>query len=121
MSYQKSFVDIGNKHWSEFKKNLSLSESVLDTKKLFSKAVAQLFSEIEPGLKVTFGEFESDFSLTDTDYSISSKISENELFKALDISSDLSSIIKRYSQAALDRVAHQEKLPKEQNVKKIQH
>ncbi len=119
MSYQKSFVDVGNKHWNDFKPKLSLTESINDTKKLFSLTISQIFSEIESDLKVSYSEFESDFILTEKGYSVSKKISENDLYKGLIIISDISSIIDRFSKACVDRITRQAKASKEQNTKKI--
>ena len=121
MSYQKSFVDIGNTHWNEFKNKLNLTETCSDTKKLFSVTMAKIFAEVEPELKVTHGEFENDFSLTENGYAVSKKISENDLYKALVMVSDIPSIIERYSRACVDRVTRQSKASKEENTKKIIH
>ena len=121
MSYQKSFVDVGNKYWNEFKTKLSLTESVNDTKKLFSITISQIFSEVESELKVSYSEFESDFILTEKGYSVSKKISENDLYKGLIIISDISPIINRFAKACIDRITHQAKASKQENTKKIIH
>lgn len=121
MSYQKSFVEIGNKHWSEFKKNLTESKTVNDTKKLFSQTIVQIINEIDPDVNAKYGEFDGDFSLTPTGFSVSSKIAENEIYKGLVLISDTPAIINRYAEAACHRVTHQSNASKEQNTKKIQH
>lgn len=122
MSYQKSFTEIENKFWGEFKTKLNESPKVEDTKKLFSKTVADLLAEIDSEIGAKYGEFESDLMLVDGGYSISEKVSENEVFKGLVIISDLPKILERFAEAANHRVTHQlNKAEKAQDGKKIIH
>lgn len=122
MSYQKSFTEIENKFWSEFKPKLNEAEKVEDTKKLFSKTIANLLAEIDPEINAKYGEFESDFMILEDGYSVSEKVSENEVFKGLLIISDLPKIIERFAEAASHRMVHQlNKHEKAQDGKKIIH
>lgn len=121
MSYQKSFSEINNKHWADFKKHLNETENVNDTKKLFSKSVANLLAEVDPAIGATYGEFESDFMIEEDGYSISDNVSENEVFKGLHLISDLPAIIERYAEATLHRITHQNSLGKGTNGKKLVH
>lgn len=121
MSYQKSFSEIDNKHWADFKKHLNESANASDSKKLFSKTIADLLADIDPAIGATYGEFESDFMIEEDGYSISENISENEVFKGLLIISDLPAIIERYAEATLHRISHQNSLGKDTNGKKLVH
>lgn len=122
MSYQKSFTEIENKFAGEFKAKLNSTEKVEDTKKLFSKTVADFLAEVDSEIGAKYGEFESDFMLLEDGYSVSEKVSENEVFKGLVIVSDLPKIIERFAEAAAHRLAHQvTKHEKAQDGKKIVH
>lgn len=107
MSYQKSFSEIDNKHWHDYKKRLNETENVLDTKKVFSMCVANLLADIDPAIGAKYGEFESDLMVEGNRYVISQKISENPVFKTLLETSDLPAILQRYADAAEHRIVHQ--------------
>lgn len=122
MAYKKSFSEVENKYWGDYKARMSKAQGVEDVKKIFSMVVADMVKEIEPKLNPTYGEFDGDFEIDvkgEKHYKVAPKIAENPLYIELVEISDLSAILDKYSEMAVNKTIHLSRKEPEENGKKI--
>lgn len=124
MGYKKSFSEVELKYWSEYKVKIGKSESIEETKKIFSMIIADFTKEIEPDLNPVYGEFDGDFQLdvkNEKGYKVSHKIDNSPYYRNLVEFSDFSSIVEKYAEMGINKITHQNKNQEKTNGKKIIH
>lgn len=124
MGYKKSFSEAELKYWSEYKVKIGKSESMKETKKIFSMVIADFIKEIEPELNPVYNEFDGDFQLDVKEtkgYKVSKKIDDSPYYRNLVEFSDLPSIIEKYAEMGINKIIRQSKNQENTNGKKIIH
>ncbi|WP_297406510.1 hypothetical protein [uncultured Cetobacterium sp.] len=124
MGYKKSFSEAELKYWSEYKVKIGKSESMKETKKIFSMVIADFVKEIEPELNPVYNEFDGDFQLDVKEtkgYKVSKKIDDSPYYRNLVEFSDLPSIIEKYAEMGINKIIRQSKNQENTNGKKIIH
>lgn len=124
MGYKKSFSEAELKYWSEYKVKIGKSESMKETKKIFSMVIADFVKEIEPELNPVYNEFDGDFQLDMKEqkgYKVSKKIDDSPYYRNLVEFSDLPSIIEKYAEMGINKITRQSKNQENTNGKKIIH
>ncbi|MFP4668206.1 MAG: hypothetical protein ACOCQI_02240 [Desulfosalsimonas sp.] len=117
MSKQISFTKHERRILPEFRKKINSSESTEDVKKFFSYTAASLFKDILPEEEEL--EFE-DIRLapeTDPPYRVSSRLLSVPAFAKVWENSDLSNVLGRFAEAALNRYRRLEKNPEKTDSK----
>ncbi|MFP4159512.1 MAG: hypothetical protein ACLFQ9_07885 [Desulfobacterales bacterium] len=117
MSKQTSFTKHERKVLPEFRKKINNSESTEDVKKFFSYTAASLFKEILPE-DVTV-EFDDVRLAPDDDppFELSDRIMAVHEFSSAWENSDLSNVLDRFAEAALNRYRRLEKNPEKTDSK----
>ncbi|MFW6081919.1 MAG: hypothetical protein ACOC7W_08390 [Desulfosalsimonas sp.] len=117
MSKQTSFTKHERKVLPEFRKKINNSESTEDVKKFFSYTATSLFKEILPeDVAVEF----DDVSLApaeDPPYKVSERLMEVREFSSVWQNSDLSNVLGRFAEAALNRYRRLERNPEKTDSK----
>ncbi|MFW5874860.1 MAG: hypothetical protein ACOCUC_01355 [bacterium] len=117
MSKQTSFTKQERKVLPDFRKKINNSESTEDVKKFFSYTAASLFKDILPEEE----EFEfDDIRLTPgtaPPYQVSSRLLSMPAFSRVWENSDLSNVLGRFAEAALNRYRRLEKNPEKTDSK----
>ncbi len=117
MSKQTSFTKHERKLLPEFRKKINNSESTEDVKKFFSYTVSSLFKDILPEEEAV--EFD-DIRLKPEDeppYQVSSRLLGVPAFSRAWENSDLSNVLGRFAEAALNRYRRLEKNPEKTDSK----
>lgn len=122
MAYKKSFSEVENKYWGDYKVRMSKAQGAEDVKKIFSMIVADMVKEIEPSLDPIYGEFNGDFEIEmigDKKYRVAPKIKEDPAYIELIENSDLPAILDKYAELAVNKIVHLSGKEPEENGKKI--
>lgn len=123
MAYKKSFSEVDNKYWGDYKVRMSKAQGAEDVKKIFSMVVADMVKEIEPSLDPVYGEFNGDFEIemSGKKYRVAPKIKEDPAYIELIENSDLPTILDKYAESAVNKIIHLSGKEPEENGKKIIH
>ncbi|MBS3809710.1 MAG: hypothetical protein KGY38_06115 [Desulfobacterales bacterium] len=117
MSKQTSFTKHERKLLPDFRKKINNSESTEDVKKFFSYTVTSLFKDIMPEeVEVEF----DDIRLTpesNPPYKVSRRLLAVPAFSSIWQDSDLSNVLDRFAEAALNRYRRLEKHPEKTDSK----
>ncbi|MFO7932436.1 MAG: hypothetical protein ACQETG_06015 [Thermodesulfobacteriota bacterium] len=117
MSKQTSFTKHERKVLPEFRKKINNSESTEDVKKFFSYTATSLFKEILP--EDVAVEFDDVRLAPDDDppYEMSERLMAVREFSSVWENSDLSNVLDRFAEAALNRYRRLEKNPEKTDSK----
>lgn len=124
MAYKKSFSEVENKYWGDYKVRMSRAQGAEDVKKIFSMIVAEMVKEIEPNLDPIYGEFNGDFEIEmagNAKYRVAPKIKDDSLYIELLKNSDLPAILDKYAELAINKIIHLSGKEFGENGKKIVH
>nr|WP_307775662.1 hypothetical protein [uncultured Cetobacterium sp.] len=124
MGYKKSFTELDYKYWGDYKIKIAHSESIEETKKIFSMVVANLVKEAEPNLNPIYREYDGDFEIdknSEIKFKVSSKIDDSPYYRNLVEYSDMVAVITKYADMAINRIIHQKNDLDKTNGKKIIH
>lgn len=117
MTKQTSFTKQERKILPEFRQKINSSESTEDVKKFFSYTAISLFKDILPE---EVGVEYDDISLAPgikPPYKVSSRLLEVPEFSSVWQNSDLSNVLDRFAEAALNRYRRLEKNPEKTDSK----